>query len=82
VARYTSSDTTANVQLVTRDATAPEDAVISVVADDVERAYVEAQQHGQGVLAGSDNPSCNQSSMRSSNASVSIRASVRNSPIG
>jgi hypothetical protein len=39
VARYTSPDTTANVQLVTRDATAPEDSVISVLTDDVEGAY-------------------------------------------
>ena len=30
VARYTSPDTGANVQLVTRDATSPEDSVISV----------------------------------------------------
>ena len=39
VARYTSPDTGANVQLVTRDATAPEDSVISVATDDVEGAY-------------------------------------------
>ena len=42
VARYTSSDTRANVQLVTRDATAPEDSVISVHTDDVEATYEEA----------------------------------------
>jgi catechol 2,3-dioxygenase-like lactoylglutathione lyase family enzyme len=35
-ARYTSPESGANVQLVTRDATAPEDSVISVHADDVE----------------------------------------------
>ena len=39
VARYTSPDTKANVQLVTRDATAAEDSVISVHTDDVEGAY-------------------------------------------
>ena len=38
VARYTSPDTGVNVQLVTRDATAPEDSVISVHTDDVEAA--------------------------------------------
>jgi predicted enzyme related to lactoylglutathione lyase len=46
VARYTSPDTRANVQLVTRDATAPEDSVISVHTDDVEGAYEEAQKLG------------------------------------
>jgi len=46
VARYTSPDTGANVQLVTRDATAPEDSVISVHTDDVEGAYEEAQRLG------------------------------------
>lgn len=39
--RYTSPDTGANVQLVTRDASAPEDSVISVHTDDVDGAYVE-----------------------------------------
>jgi len=38
VARYSSPDTGANVQLVTRDATAPEDSVISVHTDDVDGA--------------------------------------------
>ena len=50
VARYTSSDTRANVQLVTRDATAPEDSVISVLTDDVEGAYAEAQQLGYEIV--------------------------------
>ena len=36
VARYASPDTGINLQLMTRDATAPEDPVISVVVDDVE----------------------------------------------
>jgi predicted enzyme related to lactoylglutathione lyase len=62
VARYTSPDTRANVQLVARDATAPEDAVISVHTDDVEAAYEQAQKLGyeivhpittEGVCAGS-----------------------------
>ena len=50
VARYTSSDGRANVQLVTRDATAPEDSVISVHTDDVEGAYEEAQKLGYEIV--------------------------------
>ena len=50
VARYTSPDTGANVQLVTRDATAPEDSVISVHTDDVEAAYEEAQRLGYEIV--------------------------------
>ncbi len=50
VARYTSSDTGARVQLVTRDATAPQDAVISVHTDDVEGAYREAQDLGYEIV--------------------------------
>jgi len=50
VARYTSPDTGANVQLVTRDATAPEDSVISVLTDDVDGAYAEAQRLGYEIV--------------------------------
>jgi catechol 2,3-dioxygenase-like lactoylglutathione lyase family enzyme len=50
VARYTSGDTEKNVQLVTRDATAPEDSVISVHTDDVESAYEEAQELGYEIV--------------------------------
>jgi predicted enzyme related to lactoylglutathione lyase len=50
VARYTSPETGANVQLVTRDATAPEDAVISVHAEDVDAAYAEAQKLGYEIV--------------------------------
>jgi predicted enzyme related to lactoylglutathione lyase len=46
VARFTSPETGANVQLVTRDATAAEDSVISIHTDDVDAAYAEAQQLG------------------------------------
>ena len=46
VARYTCPETGARVQLVTRDATAPEDSVISVHTDDVDAAYREAQERG------------------------------------
>lgn len=50
VARFTSPDTAANLQLVTRDATAPEDSVISVHADDVEAAWEEAQELGYEIV--------------------------------
>ena len=50
VARYTSPDSGANVQLVTRDATAPEDSVISVATDDLEAAYEEAQRLGYEIV--------------------------------
>jgi predicted enzyme related to lactoylglutathione lyase len=46
VARYTSPETGARVQLVTRDATASEDSVVSVTTDDVDAAYAEAQELG------------------------------------
>jgi predicted enzyme related to lactoylglutathione lyase len=50
VARYTSPDSGANVQLVTRDATAPEDSVMSVHTDDVDGAYEEAQRLGYEIV--------------------------------
>ena len=50
VARYTSPDGRANVQLVTRDATAPDNAVMSVLTEDVDAAYAEAQQHGYEIV--------------------------------
>jgi predicted enzyme related to lactoylglutathione lyase len=50
VGRYTSSDTGASVQLVTRDATAAEDSVISVHTDDVEGASHEAQKFGYEIV--------------------------------
>jgi catechol 2,3-dioxygenase-like lactoylglutathione lyase family enzyme len=50
VARYTSPDTGAHVQLVTRDATAPEDPAISVRTDDVDGAYAEAQALGYEIV--------------------------------
>jgi predicted enzyme related to lactoylglutathione lyase len=50
VARYTSPDSGANVQLVTRDASAPEDSVISVHTDDVDGAYEEAQKFGYEIV--------------------------------
>src|SRR3954452_6975737 len=50
VARYTSPDTGAKLQLATHDATAPEDAVISVHTDDVDGAYAEAQELGYDIV--------------------------------
>lgn len=50
VARYTSPDTRVNVQLVTPDATAPEDSVISVHTYDVEAAFEEAQKLGYEIV--------------------------------
>jgi uncharacterized glyoxalase superfamily protein PhnB len=46
VARYTAPDTRASVQLITRDATASEDPVISVHTEDVDGAYEDAQRLG------------------------------------
>ncbi|QPP08233.1 glyoxalase [Streptomyces bathyalis] len=50
VARYTSPDTGAHVQVLTRDATAPEDPVVSVKVDDVEAALDEARQLGYEIV--------------------------------
>ena len=51
VARYRSPTTAAAVQLVTRDATAPEDSVISVhVGAGVDEAYAEAQRRGYEIV--------------------------------
>ena len=50
VARYTSPETGANVQLVTRDATSPEDAAISVHEPDVEAAYADACARGYEIV--------------------------------
>ena len=51
VARYESPEGTARVQLVTGDATAPEDSAISVtVGDDVDGAYAEAQRRGYEIV--------------------------------
>ncbi len=50
VARYTSPGSGAHVQLVTRDASAPEDPVVSVHADDVDAAYEDARRHGYEIV--------------------------------
>jgi len=50
VARYTSPETGINLQLMTRDATAAMDPVISVKVDDVEAAYSQAQHRGYEIV--------------------------------
>ena len=51
VAHFRSGETGAAVQLVTGDATSPEDSVISVrVGDDVDEAYAEAQRRGYEIV--------------------------------
>jgi catechol 2,3-dioxygenase-like lactoylglutathione lyase family enzyme len=51
VARYGSPTGEATVQLVTRDATAPHDSVISVhVGSDVDEAYAEAKRRGYEIV--------------------------------
>ena len=51
VARYRSPSGEASVQLVTRDATAPDDSVISVhVGAGVDEAYAEAERRGYEIV--------------------------------
>ena len=50
VARFTSPDTGAHVQLVTEDATAPTLPVVSVMVDDVDEAHAEAVRRGYEVV--------------------------------
>ena len=51
VAHYQSPDGRAHVQLVTKDAMAPEDSNISVhVGSDIEEAYEEAQRRGYEIV--------------------------------
>jgi len=50
VARYTSPDTGASLQLLTGDASAAEDPVISVHTPDVDAAYEEAQRLGLEIV--------------------------------
>src|ERR1700710_1561340 len=50
VGRYTAPGTTVSVQLVSGDATAPQDSVMSVATDDVDGAYREAQQLGYEIV--------------------------------
>ncbi len=50
VARYTSPETGAHLQLVTADAVAPVVPQISVKVDDVDAAYAEALERGYEIL--------------------------------
>lgn len=50
VARFTSADSDACVQVVTRDATAPEDSAMTIKVDDVDAAYEEMQQCGYEIV--------------------------------
>jgi len=51
VARYASADGRASVQLVTGDASAPQNSVISVhVGSDVDEAYAEARRRGYEIV--------------------------------
>ncbi|NKR75263.1 glyoxalase [Rhodococcus hoagii] len=50
VTRLTSPDTGVSVQLVTGDASAPEDSVVSVHTTDVDAAYAEAQAAGYEIV--------------------------------
>ncbi len=50
VTRFSSPETGASVQLVTRDATAPEDSVASIRVDDIEAALAEAQERGYEIV--------------------------------
>ena len=50
VARFSSADAEARLQLVTGDATAAEDSVVSVCTDDIDAAYAEAQQLGYDIV--------------------------------
>lgn len=50
MARFTSQDGGASVQVVTTDATSPEDSAISVMTEDVDAAYAEAQSRGYEIV--------------------------------
>ena len=50
VARYTSPETGAHLQLMTHDAAAPGDPVVSVKVDDVEAAYTQARERGYEIV--------------------------------
>jgi predicted enzyme related to lactoylglutathione lyase len=50
VARFTSPETGANVQLVTGDATSDQDSAMSVLTPDVDAAYEQAQRLGYEIV--------------------------------
>lgn len=50
VARYTSPETGVSLQVMTRDATAPANPVISVKVDDIQDAYAQARERGLEIV--------------------------------
>jgi predicted enzyme related to lactoylglutathione lyase len=50
VTRFTAPGSGASVQVVTRDATAPENPIATVRVDDVEEAFAEAQRRGYEIV--------------------------------
>jgi catechol 2,3-dioxygenase-like lactoylglutathione lyase family enzyme len=50
VTRFSSPETGASVQLLTHDATAPEDPVASIRVDDVEAALAQARERGYEIV--------------------------------
>ena len=50
VARFVSAESGAGVQVVTRDASAPEDSVMTIKVDDVDSAYDEARRRGYEIV--------------------------------
>ncbi len=50
VARFTAAESPASVQVVTRDATAPEDSVMTIKVDDVDTAYAAARERGYEIV--------------------------------
>jgi predicted enzyme related to lactoylglutathione lyase len=50
VARFVSPDSGACVQVVTRDATAAEDSVMTIKVEDVDAAYEQARQRGYEIV--------------------------------
>ena len=50
VARFSCPDSDACVQVVTCDATAPQDSVMTIKVDDVDAAYEEAQRRGYDIV--------------------------------
>lgn len=50
VARFTSPETGAHLQVVSRDAAAPEDPVVSIKVADVDVAYADARRRGYEIV--------------------------------
>lgn len=50
VARYTSPETGAHLQILTEDASAPENPVVTIKVDDIDAALSEAQRRGYEIV--------------------------------